>query len=334
MKILVRLPNWLGDVVMSAVFVEQLKTIYPDDVIDVIIKKELVDVVELFPSVRNIFPFSKKENSGPIGAYSFGKIISQKENYNLFFCLPESFSSALMGIATGAKKRVGFSKEFRSFLLSHSYKRQTNIHRVEQYNFLLERYFDKKLNPNEIKLKNSGADISHLLDLTNGKKKIILNFNSEADSRRMPLDKAVSISDKLLSEIDAEYIFIGTEREKSFAEEIIKRQTSSAQIKNLCGKTSLKELAAVFQNANLVVTTDSGPAHLANALGTKTIVFFGAGDDAITSPYNKTNLHIYRSDAWCQRCVSNTCKLGTQICLAEIKEEQVTEIAKRMMEEK
>ena len=316
---------------MSAAFVDQLKIIDPNDVIDVIVKKELVDVVELFRSVRNIFPFSKKEYPGIIGAYRFGKSISQKEKYDLFFCLPESFSSALMGYATGAKKRIGFSKELRSFFLTCAYKRQTNIHRIEQYNLLLEKYFERKLHPLEIKLKNSAADISQLLDLKNGNKKIILNFNSEADSRRMPLEKAVSITKKLISDIEAEYIFIGTGSEKSFTDEIIKRQTNHAQIKNLCGKTSLKELAAVLQNSNLVVTTDSGPAHLANALGTKTIVFFGAGDDAITAPYNKTNLHIHRSDSWCQRCVFNTCKLGSQICLTEIKEDVVLNIAKKML---
>src|ERR1044071_2596743 len=118
MKILIRLPNWLGDVVMCAAFVQQLRALYPDDTIDVIVKKELVDVVHLFPDVRNIFLFSKKENPGIIGAYRFGKSISQKEKYDLFFCLPESFSSALMGYASGAKKRIGFGKELRSLLLT------------------------------------------------------------------------------------------------------------------------------------------------------------------------------------------------------------------------
>lgn len=331
MRILIRLPNWLGDVVMSAAFVHQLKTIYPDDVIDVIVKKELVDVVELFPGIRNIFPFSKKENAGIFGAYRFGKSISQKEKYDLFFCLPESFSSAWMGLATGSKKRIGFGKELRSLFLTCSYPQQKNIHRTEQYLFLLEKYYDKKIIPSEIKLKNPDSNISHLLDLNNGKKKIVLNFNSEADSRRMPAEKAVAITKALMDEIDADYVFIGTEGEKIFTDEIINRLENKEQIKNLSGKTSLKELAAVFQNANLVISTDSGPAHVANALETKTIVFFGAGDNAITSPVNKNHLTVIRSEAWCQRCVSNTCKLGPQICLTEMKEEVVINMAKKML---
>ena len=316
---------------MSAGFVQQLKTLYPNDVIDVIVKKELVDVVELFPGIRTIFPFSKKENPGLTGAYRFGKSISQKEKYDLFFCLPESFSSALMGFATGAKKRIGFGKEFRSLLLSCSYTRQKNIHRAKQYLFLLEKYFDKNFNSENISLKKSDADISHLLDLKNGRKKIVLNFNSEADSRRMPLEKAVSITNALMNEFDTEFIFIGTENERTFTNEIIERLQNTSQIINLCSKTSLKELAAVLQITNLVITTDSGPAHLANALGTKIIVFFGAGDDAITSPVNKNLLNVIRSDAWCQRCVSNTCKLGTQICLTELKENIIVSTTRKML---
>ncbi|MBK5285805.1 MAG: glycosyltransferase family 9 protein, partial [Bacteroidia bacterium] len=145
-----------------------------------------------------------------------------------------------------------------------------------------------------------------------------------------PLEKAVAISNELMKEIDADYIFIGTVSEKIFTDEIISRLENKGQIINLCGKTSLKELAAVFQNADLAISTDSGTAHLANALSTKTIVFFGAGDDAITSPVNKTFLNVIRSDAWCQRCVSNTCKLGTQICLTELKEDIIVQAAKKL----
>jgi len=112
MKILIRLPNWLGDVVMSTAFVGAVNRHYPEALVDVIIKKELGGIVSLIPGLNRVHLFSKQEHPGLAGVYRFGKTL-QAEKYDLFFCLPDSLSSALMGCATKAKKRIGFGKEGR-----------------------------------------------------------------------------------------------------------------------------------------------------------------------------------------------------------------------------
>ena len=71
-KILIRLPNWLGDVVMSSAFVSGLKEFYPGAVIDAIVKKELAGAAALIPGLNQLHLFSKQENPGLKGAYSFG----------------------------------------------------------------------------------------------------------------------------------------------------------------------------------------------------------------------------------------------------------------------
>jgi len=92
MKILIRLPNWLGDVVMSTAFVNAVGQLYPDAQIDVIIKKELSNIAPLIPGLTRIHPFSKQEFSGLSGVYRFGKKL-KSEKYDLFFNLPQSLSS-------------------------------------------------------------------------------------------------------------------------------------------------------------------------------------------------------------------------------------------------
>ncbi|MEO6850654.1 MAG: glycosyltransferase family 9 protein, partial [Mucilaginibacter sp.] len=110
MKILIRLPNWLGDVVMSTAFISAVHQLYPEAQLDVIIKKELGGIVALMPELKNVFQFSKEEYKGLSGVFRFGKRL-RPEKYDLFFCLPDSISSAVMAWATNAKKRVGFSRE-------------------------------------------------------------------------------------------------------------------------------------------------------------------------------------------------------------------------------
>src|SRR6185312_6407649 len=107
MKILIRLPNWLGDVVMSTAFVSAVRQFYPDAQVDVIIKKELGGIASLIPGINKVHLFSKQEYPALSGVYRFGKTL-QAEKYDLFFCLPASLSSAVMGWATKAKKRIGF----------------------------------------------------------------------------------------------------------------------------------------------------------------------------------------------------------------------------------
>jgi glycosyltransferase involved in cell wall biosynthesis len=103
MKILIRLPNWLGDVVMSTAFVNAVGQLYPDAQIDVIIKKELSNIASLIPGLTRIHPFSKQEFSGLGGVYRFGKKL-KAEKYDLFFNLPQSLSSLVMAWATSEQK--------------------------------------------------------------------------------------------------------------------------------------------------------------------------------------------------------------------------------------
>jgi len=151
MKILIRLPNWLGDVVMSTAFVASVKQLYPGATVDLIVKKELVSITSLMPGLHTVHPFSKQEYSGLGGVYRFGKAL-RPEKYDLFFNLPSSLSSFVMGLAAGAKKRVGFAKEGGIFLLTNVYKKPLNVHRVGEYISLLEQFTGKQVYERQVKL--------------------------------------------------------------------------------------------------------------------------------------------------------------------------------------
>lgn len=317
MKILVRLPNWLGDVVMSTAFVHAVRQTYPDAQLDVIIKKELSGIAELIPGLSKIHPFSKKEHNGLSGVYRFGKTL-RSEKYDLFFCLPDSLSSAVMGWATRSKKRIGFGKEGRFFLLTNNYKKPVNLHRVDEYLSLLEQFTHKKIEERkvglEIKEKVKRDDV------------VVLNFNSEAISRRMPADKGKSLMNTLTRTFrTTRFALVGSPKEKEYVDELLTNAEHSNRLDNYAGQTNLPELCRLMGSAKAVLTTDSGPAHLANALGVPTVVLFGAGDESNTAPYNKQHLNIIRAGKLdCEPCVRNTCKLyGIPKCMQLIDEIEI-----------
>lgn len=318
MKILIRLPNWLGDVVMSTAFVASVKQLYPGAGVDVIIKKELGSIATLMPGINTIHPFLKHEYKGLKGAYRFGRKL-RREKYDLFFNLPTSLSSTVMGWATGAKQRIGFDKEGGFFLLTKAYKMPADIHRVDEYISLLEQFTGKTISNRQVKL-----DVNKPEQLNNNR--VLINFNSEADSRRMPLDKAKTIINLLTNTFTGTtFTFIGSPKEGAFVEQVIDYAENRVRIGNFAGKTDLISLSALMAASAAVLTTDSGPAHLANSVGTPTIVLFGAGNEHNTAPYNKQHLKIIRyGKLSCEPCVKNTCKLyGIPKCMQLIDELQI-----------
>jgi heptosyltransferase II len=155
---------------------------------------------------------------------------------------------------------------------------------------------------------------------------IIININSEASSRRLPKEKAISIIEDVRKNLPNEIILIGSPNEKEFVDEVFNSLADKTGIKNIAGTTSLMKLAEIFSASQLILTTDSGPAHLANALGVKTVVLFGAGDENETAPYNPENRTIIRlGQLSCEPCRDNICKrYGIPKCLTSLNEQLIT----------
>lgn len=313
MNILIRLPNWLGDMVMSTAFVQAVKNEYPAATVDLVAKKGIDFLLDHFPAHGQRFIFSKDEYKGINGAWKFGKMIASQKKYDIFFCLPDSFSSAIMGRAIAARQRVGYKKELRSVLLTHTYTKPKGLHRVEEYLDLLKQFRKKEMAVPPVKLQSPAKERTNA---------VIININSEAASRRLPKEKAISIITAVRNSINNEIILVGSNKEAAFVEEVFNALPDKNNISSKAGNTSLPQLVQLFAAGAAVLTTDSGPAHVANALGTHSIVLFGAGNENNTAPYNKDSRTIIRlGQLPCEPCVSNTCKLyGVPQCLARLDE--------------
>lgn len=294
---------------MSTAFINSVKQLYPEARIDVIVKKELGDIAAFINDIHTVHLFSKQEYSGLTGAYRFGKKM-RSEKYDLYFNLPTSLTSAVIAWACGAKKRIGYGNEGGFFLLTNAYKKPANVHRVEEYISLLEQFTNRAITGRQVKLNND--------TLPHPNKKVLINFNSEASSRRMPLLKGKGLINLLTAAFPGlTFTFIGSPKEKAFIDDICEGAQNRDRIENSAGSTNLIELCRLIAGSTALLTTDSGPAHLANSLGTPTIVLFGAGNEQNTAPYNKHNLTILRyGKLSCEPCVRNTCKLyGVPKCL-------------------
>lgn len=304
--------------VMSTAFIKAMQLQYPGAVIDVIAKKNISFLLDYFPAHNQRFIFDKDEYKGLTGAYRFGKQLSRQKNYDIFFCLPNSFSSAIMAYASGAKKRTGYKKELRSPFLTDSFSKKNNLHRADEYLDLLQQFTGTQTASTSVELKINTTEKTHA---------VVVNINSEASSRRLPPQKAKTIIDVLRKNFDGQIILIGSEKEAAFVQEVYQSLANTNNIVNKAGATNLPQLLELLGSCAVMLTTDSGPAHVANALGTHTVVLFGAGNEQNTAPYNISKRTIIRlGKLACEPCVNNTCKMyGTPKCLTELDENTIAQ---------
>ncbi len=319
MQILVRLPNWLGDTVMSLGVMNSLRKKFPEAQIDIIAKKELQELMPvLFPFTRKSYLYSKAELPSIWDVIKFGRMIKRQATYDLYICLPSSLSAAVMGWATGAHTRVGYTKDTGWLFHTKSIQKPMGMHRVLEFQALLECYVGEKL---------PTPEVFCTLPAVAKKEQLIVNFNSEASSRRFPLVKGITVIEKLLKEYNGRLLLIGSSKDVPFTQAIHKPFLENDRVVNMAGKTPLNELIHLMSESKAVLSVDSGSAHLANAIGVQVIDIHGADDEKNTVPYNShyiTNIRYGKLP--CEPCVKNICPLyDSPKCLDMLSEDLITQ---------
>ena len=312
LHILVQLPLKLGDTIMATSFLRALKVQFPQSTVDVIIEKNVLDLKAFMPDINDCIPFSKKEYPGVLGKYKFGKLVKARKKYDLYFCLPSSFSSAMIGFFIGAKIRVGHNTEMRGLFLTHKYPLPQDFHVVDDYRNLLIQYVDE-----DIQFDMPFLSVEHEIGLPLPDKYIIVNACSGPPSRYIPIEKTVDIIHELKNIYDGEIVLTGAPSEANYIGQI--EEKCQVGVVNMAGETSILGLGHVIKNAQAMITTDSGNAHFANAFGTPTVVLFGPGLQSRCQPFNTNIIRSHqRLDMECVPCRSETCKFQDNRCLTEI----------------
>jgi 3-deoxy-D-manno-octulosonic-acid transferase/heptosyltransferase-1 len=137
-------------------------------------------------------------------------------------------------------------------------------------------------------------------------------------------EKFARLADLINNELHVNVVF--TCSEKAAIESITSLMTTEGI--NLGGATTLLNLAYIYQKAKMVITTDSGPMHLAAAVGTPVIALFGPTDPARTGPYGSGH-KIIRTDIACSPCFLKKC--STKQCMEDISPDQVFAAVKNML---
>lgn len=326
-NIIVRMPNWLGDLVMATPILTDLRHRWPEAKITAMCQGFLSTVIQEDPHIDEVFNFKRPKW---LNRQTREDILNplKRGHYDLGILLTNSLSSAFWFWRSNVQNRMGYSTHWRSWLLDYPIPfpvERKCQHLVITYKMLLEplgisisqtppRLY---LTPQEQqaakeKLAQQGIQSSDLL--------IGINPGAAYGSAKCWLpERFKQLSQRLLDYPNLKILFFGDKSGAPLVDAICADLPPSRVI-NLAGKTSLRELMALIQTCHLFLTNDSGPMHVASALGIPLIALFGSTSDTTTGPYNGG--HVIHKRVPCSPCYRRECPIDFR-CMTRIEVQEV-----------
>ncbi len=312
MKVLIIEPNWLGDVLFTTPAIRAVREKYKDVYISVIVHARCLPILEDNPNINEIIVL--KNVRGLKGFFAKIRLISRlkSKSFDIAFLFHRSMTHTLMCVLAGIPERVGYHTQKRFFLLTRRIIPQwPEAHRVE-YFLDVTRVSgidtDNKDYEFFIKPENEKQAISILNNngIRSGEPYFVINPGGNWPPKRWPKENFANLCDEIFNKYDIKVIIAGAEKDAPLGEGIINLCASKPI--NLCGKTTLKQLAVILKGAKVVISNDTGPMHIAVSQKTPTVALFGPTDPKITGPYGSSRYIVIRKDVGCPvPCYDKTC---------------------------
>lgn len=331
MKILVRIPNWLGDVVMAVPSLRRLRDMFPEAAIDLLGPAWASDILSNTSVYDGFLPVDGQRSRSVV---SLAHRLRQSR-YDLGLLLTNSFSSAFSMRLAGIPRRFGYSTDGRGFLLTDRTRvSDTNEEQHHVYNYLklvdelaskMGRHISDTTAP-EISIAVSPDTVSDARSFLNNlgvdesRAVIALGAGSaNSNAKRWGAERFAALNDLLQDELDACVILLGSGDDHEVAAEVAAQ--SRRRPIDLTGQTDLSRAAGILQRARAVVSNDMGLAHLSGALCTPTFVIFGPTDARRTRPFSGA-AKVLTANVECSPCMLRECPIDHR-CMTRVTVEDV-----------
>jgi heptosyltransferase-2 len=330
-KILIRGPNWVGDSVLAIPAMKAMRASFPDAEITLMVRPWVAGLFSSAPFVDKVWTEEK-----PSGLGDWIRITREMRDrqFDLALLLPNSFESALMMFLGRVPERVGYGTDGRQWMLTNAVTADSNAGHQVNYYMNLAKVLSAIADPPSIEIeataqeRESARTLLAAEDIARTSRFIVLNPGAAYGSaKRWHEDRFAAVADNLASELHLHVAIIGSEAERPIANLVRDRLKTTTAVLN--GKTSLEMLIGVLAESSLMITNDSGPMHIAAALGVPTVAIFGSTDEKATSPYGPRT-RIVKHAVDCSPCLLRECPIDHR-CMNGVTVEQVCAAARDLL---
>jgi heptosyltransferase II len=332
-RVIVRGTNWVGDSLMTVPALRALRRVLPKAKITLAIRPSVKGVFSDVDFIDDVLIYDRR------GVFS---VISQirewrHRKFDLAVLFQNAFEAAFIPFMAGVPVRLGYATESRQAMLTHPVTLpdwRSSKHEVFYYLYLItaleqllfgtssicETEPDAAIQLSEDR-KSEAARLLRTCGVTEGGEVVAIcpgSINSRA--KRWPAEAYAALADRLI-EGHRQVLLIGSKSEIDVSNEVVNRMRNRPIL--LTGKTSMDQVTAVLSLVDLVVTNDTGPAHLAAALGRPTLVIFGPTNPLTTRPFS-SEAEILRHPPDCAPCMLRDCPIDHR-CMTAISVDEVFE---------
>jgi len=306
-KILIVQTAFIGDVILITPLIRETKKMFPNSSLDVMVIPQAVSLLENNPNIEEVILFDKRKNK--IKAFFQTLFLLRNNKYDLAISPHSSMTTALLLLLAKIKMRVGFERWASQFLLTHKLEHIKNTLKIKKNLHLLSPFTNDELSistelfPTNEMFAKADEILGRLKP--DSKKIIAIAPGSNWFTKRWPEEYYFQLVTKL-NKYNYGIVFIGSKVEN----EICYRIKPESNYVNLSGELSLLESAAIIGRCDLMVCNDSGAMHIANAVNTDVITFFGPTVERIGYFPIRENDFVFQVDLDCRPCSSH----GTKKC--------------------
>jgi lipopolysaccharide heptosyltransferase I len=321
MRYLIVKPSSLGDILHAMPAVSALAKAQPDVSVDWVVKPPFAELPPYLPCVRRVIPFYDKKIRKPL--HFLPEVFRlrsdlRRDAYDAVIDLQGLVRSAFIGSLSGCRVRAGFASP-REHFSTHFYTRllkgrEKSAHAVDVNNALMRDFlgredldFSLELPVNERTAGRARETVAEAFGGVLPERFAVVAPGARWETKKWPADFFCAVIASLSRrEPGLKFLLAGTRDEAEDAESILAK-SNGLPVASICGKTSVGELLETVRLSSLMICNDSGPMHIAAALGVPVVAMFGPTDPVLTGPYCEKK-SVFIPEIACNRCFLRYCK--------------------------
>jgi heptosyltransferase-2 len=333
-RVVVRGTNWVGDAVMTVPALRELRRLLPHANITLATRSWARGLFDGADFLDELLVYDRKP--GELGAALRQARQWRSRQIDLAVLFQNAFEAALIASIARVPFRIGYATQHRGWLLTHpmslpewrgsrheSFYYLNIVAQLETVLHGTSKILDREpafgLSVTRVR-QREGLDILHAHGVRDGSPIVGLcpgSINSRA--KRWPAERYAALADRLIEETGANVLLVGSPDELDVSLEVSKQMRREPLM--LTGKTDLSQAVAILSLVDLLVTNDTGPAHIASALGRPTLVIFGPTNPLTTRPLSSV-AEIVRQAPECAPCMLRDCPIDHR-CMTAITPDEV-----------
>ena len=342
MKLLVRATNWLGDAVMSIPALRAIREAFPDWRITVLARPWVADLYAREQFCDRIIRYDRNGDHGGLGGKWRLAGELRGDRYDCAILLQNAFDAAVLAWLARIPRRIGYARDGRSFLLTDAVAlpgpNDIPKHQRFYYLELLRRAGLIRRLPESSDIRLGSAELAAAAGRKQWQRRKLpagpwIGVSPGAafgGAKRWLPERFAEAASRLSSDFDADVAVFGSPAEAELCQVVAGQVGSRAY--NLAGRTTLAEFIDLAATCRLYLTNDSGPMHVATALGVPTVAVFGATDDHATGPSGSW-ARVVRQPVDCSPCLLRECPIDHR-CMTRVDTAMVVEMAREVLSEK